>query len=72
MSYTNLDPKSIDEKWQNKEGHKIKGCISQHIFEYVPNSKTVYNSEYLCEGAEWISFIFSSCLKEAIEQLMKL
>ena len=47
MSYTNVDPKPIDEKLQNKEGHKIKICMSQHIFEYVPNSKTVYNSEYL-------------------------
>ena len=55
MSYTNLDPKSIDEKRLNKEGHKIKGCISQHIFEYVPNSKTVYNSEYLCRCEECIN-----------------
>ena len=28
ISYTNLDPKSMDEKRQNKEGHKIKGCMS--------------------------------------------
>ena len=49
MSYTNLDPKSIDEKRQNKEGHKIKRSMSQHVFEYVPNSKIVYNSQYLCE-----------------------
>ena len=63
MSYTNLDPKSVDEKGQNTEGHKIKGCISQHIFEYVPNSKTAYNSEYLCEREECINLNFSSCLK---------
>ena len=36
MSHTNLNPKSIDEKRQNKEGHKIKVCMSQQIFEYVP------------------------------------
>ena len=65
MSYTNLNPKSIEEKRQNKEGHKIKGFMSQHIFEHVPNAKTVYNSEYLCE--ECINLNFSSCLKEAIE-----
>ena len=32
MSYTNQDPKSIDEEWQNKEFHKIRGCMSQYIF----------------------------------------
>ena len=67
MSYTNLDPKSIDEKGQNTEDHKIKGCMSEHIFEYVPNSKTAYKSEYLCECEECINLNFSSCLKEAIE-----
>ena len=64
MSYTNLDPTSIDE---NQEGHKIKDCISQHIFEYVPNSKTVYNNEYLCECEECINLNFSSCLNEVIK-----
>ena len=54
-------------KRQSKEGHKIKGCMSQHIFEYVPNSKTVYNSECLCECEECINLNFSSCLKEAID-----
>ena len=63
MSYTNIDPKSIDEKRRNKEGHKIKGCMSQRIFEYVPNSKTVYNSEYLCECKEPIE------LDETVEQV---
>ena len=67
MSYTNLDPKSIDEKQQNKESHKIKGCMSKHIFEYVPYSITVYNSEYLRECEECIKLNFSSHLKEAIE-----
>ena len=67
MSCKNLDPKSIDEKRQNKEGHKIKGCMSQHLFKYVPNSKTVYNIEYLCECEESINLNFSSCLKEAME-----
>ena len=67
MSYTNLDLKSIDGKRLNKEGYKVKGCMSQHIFEYVSNSKTVYNSEYLCECEECINLNFSSCLKEAIE-----
>ena len=41
--------------------------MSQHIFEYVPNSKTVYNSEYLCECEECINLNFSSCMKETIE-----
>ena len=67
MSYTNIDPQSVDEKRRNKEGHKIKGCTSQRIFEYVPNSKTVYNSEYLCECEKCINSNFPSCLKEAIE-----
>ena len=67
MSYTNLDLKSIDGKRLNKEGYKIKGCMSQHIFEYVSNSETVCNSEYLCECEECINLNFSSCLKEAIE-----
>ena len=67
MSYKNLNPESIDEKWQIKEGHKIKGCMSQHIFEYLPHSTTVQNSEYLYEGEECINLNFSSCLKEAIE-----
>ena len=65
MSYTNVDPKSIDEKLQNEVGHKIH--MSQHIFEYVPNSKTVYNSEYLRECEECINLNFSSYLKEAID-----
>ena len=67
MSYTNLGPRSIDEKRRNKEGHKNKGCMSQQIFEYVPNCKTVHNSEYLCEYGECINGNVSSCLKEAIE-----
>ena len=41
--------------------------MSQQIFEYVSNSKTVYNSEYLCECEECINLNFSSSLKEAIE-----
>ena len=53
MSYTNLDPKSIDEKnGKTKEVIKSKVVCPQHIFEYVPNPKTVYNSEYLCECEE--------------------
>ena len=67
MSCKNLDPKSIDEKRQNKEGHKTKGCMSQHLFKYAPNSKTVYNIEYLCECEESINSNFSSCLKEVME-----
>ena len=67
MSYTNLDPKPIAEKRLNKEGHKIKGCMSQHIFEYVPNSNAVFNSENLCECEECINLNFFSCLKEVIE-----
>ena len=39
----------------------------QHIFEYVPHSKTVCNSENLCECEECIHLNFSSCLEEAIE-----
>ena len=42
MSYTNLDPKSIDEKRHDKEGHKTKACMSQHTFECVPNSKQIF------------------------------
>ena len=41
--------------------------MAQHIFEYVPNSKTVYRSGYLCECEECINLNFSFCLKEAIE-----
>ena len=41
--------------------------MSQHIFEYVPNSQTVYNSEYLCECEKSINLNFSSCLQEATE-----
>ena len=63
MSYTNLDPKSIDEKQLNKESHKIKGCMSEHIFEYVPNSKTVYNSKHICECEECINLNFSASQK---------
>ena len=37
------------------------------FFEYVPNSITVYNSEYYCECEECINLNFSSCLKEAIQ-----
>ena len=66
MSNTNLDPKSINEKRQ-KKGHKIKDCMSKHIFEYVPNFKKVYNRKYLCECEECINLVFSSCLTEVIE-----
>ena len=45
----------------------VKGCMSQYIFEYVPHSKTIFYSEYLCECEECIHLNFSSCLKEAIE-----
>ena len=41
--------------------------MSQHIFEYVSNSKTAYNSKYLCECEECINLNFLSCLKEAIK-----
>ena len=41
--------------------------MSQHIFEYVPYSKTVCKSEYLCECEKCINLNFSPCLKEAIE-----
>ena len=32
MSYTNLDAREIDGKLSNKEGFKIKGYMTQHIF----------------------------------------
>ena len=32
MDYTNLDPESIGKERKNKEGHKIKGCMSHYIF----------------------------------------
>ena len=59
---TNLDPKSTDEKQQNKEDHKIKG-VCPNIFLNM----TVYNSEYLCECEECINLNVSSCVKEAVE-----
>ena len=33
MTDTNLNAKTINEKRLNKEGLKIRGCVSQHIFE---------------------------------------
>ena len=66
MSYVNLDAMKIDEKRSNKEDLKIKGCMTQHIFEYS-HSKTVYNREYLCKFEKYININFSSCLEELKE-----
>ena len=64
MSCVNLDARKLDEKRSNKEGFKIKGCMTEYIFEYLPHSKTVYNKEYLCKCEECIDLNFSSCLEE--------
>ena len=36
----------------------------QHIFEYLPHSKTVYNREYVCKCKTCINLNFSSGLEE--------
>ena len=41
--------------------------MSQHIFEYVPHSTTVFTSEYLCNYEERLQLNFSSCLNELQE-----
>ena len=64
MSYSNLDPAKIDRNRLTKDGLVIKGCMSKHKFEYVPNSNDVFNKEYLCDCQECINFNFHSCLKE--------
>ena len=64
MSYVSLETKKIGEKRSNKEGFKKKGCMTQHIFEYLPHSKTVYNREYLRKCEECININFSSFLEE--------
>ena len=57
---------------QTKKGFKIKGCVTQHIFEYLPHSKTVYNREYLCKCEEYINLNYPPCLEESKElALMK-
>ena len=64
MSYSNLDPAKVNRNRLTKDGLVIKGCMSEHIFEYVPNSNNVFNKEYLCDCQECINFNFHSCLKE--------
>ena len=39
--------------------------MTQHIFEYLPHSKTVCNREYLFKCEECINLNFSSCLEES-------
>ena len=39
----------------------------QRIFEYFPNSATVFTGEYLCNCEECLQLHFSSCLKELKE-----
>ena len=41
--------------------------MSQHIFEYVPNSITVFTREYLYNCGECLQLNFSSLLKELQE-----
>ena len=73
MSYVKLDARKTDEKQSNKKGFKIKGCMTQLIFEYLPHSKTVYNTEYLCKCEEYINLNYQPCLEESKElTLMKL
>lgn len=48
VSDTNLDAKTINEKRLNKESLKVRVCVSQHIFEYVPNETNVFTREHLC------------------------
>ena len=67
MNYFNIDAKIIDGKGLTKEGFKIKGCMFQHIFEYVPNSTTTFTREYLYYCEECLQLNFSSCLKELQE-----
>ena len=50
MTYANLDPKSIDEKQENKEGHKIKGCMSQHISEMYQILRQFINANIYVNG----------------------
>ena len=61
-SYFNLDAKIIDEK-QLTKGFKIERCMSQDIFDYVPNSTTVPTREYSYNCEEYLQLNFSSCLK---------
>ena len=47
--------------------------MTQLIFEYLPHSKTVYNTEYLCKCEECINLNYPPCLEESKElTLMKL
>ena len=73
ISYVKLDARKTDEKRSNKKDFKIKGCMTQLIFEYLPHSKTVYNTEYLCKCEECINLNYPPCLEESKElTLMKL
>lgn len=65
VSYVNLNARKFDGKQSNKEDFKIKGSMTQHIFEYLLHSKAVYNREYLLKWEECINLIFSSCLEES-------
>ena len=57
ISYVNLDSMEVDEKRSNKKG--FKGCMTQHIFEYLPHSKKVYSIEYLCKCNECVNLNFT-------------
>ena len=56
MSRMSLDARKVYEKRSNKEGFKIKGCMTQHIFEYSRHLKTLYNREKLCKSEECFKF----------------
>ena len=56
----------LGQSWSKKncEGFKVKGSMIQHIFEYFPHSKTVYNREYVCKCKTCINLNFSCGLEE--------
>ena len=57
MSYTNFDLKSIDEKRQNKESHKIRGCTCPKIFLNMYQILRQFTTANIYVNVNFLSFL---------------
>ena len=70
MSYT--CPHHINEKRENRDPLKIKGCNAMYLFVYEPKSTNVLTGEYLCDCQSCLHLDFGSCEENDSERTVNL
>ena len=70
MSYSVVDPVSVDASRQCKDAKIIPGCMMGHMLVYTPHSSNVTMEEFLCDCESCLSFNFEECTrKEEVVQI---